>query len=150
MWLWTVKFVAKFISQITLNILTKHFRPIDRIKKSYKQLTQLACTGNCSSWTLQCIVQVVRIMFSVQFFSKTLKLLLQKAYWKGSFKSFCKYAKQSRWWTPQLNGKRSSMTIKNEKNGEKIIISNGKHLHIANIICCKIIHHWILNMGGNR
>ena len=42
MWLWTVKFVAKCILQITLNILTKHFRPIDRIEKSYKQLTQLA------------------------------------------------------------------------------------------------------------
>ena len=47
MWLWTVKFVAKFILQITLNILTKHLRPVDRIKKSYKQLIQLACTGNC-------------------------------------------------------------------------------------------------------
>ena len=42
------------------------------------------------------LVQVVRILSSVQFFSKTLKLLLQKAYWKGSFKSFCKYAKQRR------------------------------------------------------
>ena len=42
------------------------------------------------------LVQVVRILPSVQFFSKTLQLLLQKAYWKGSFKSFCKYAKQRR------------------------------------------------------
>ena len=40
MWIWTVKFVAKFILQITLNILTKNFRPIDRIEKSYKPLTE--------------------------------------------------------------------------------------------------------------
>ena len=39
---------------------------------------------------------LVQVLSSVQFFSKTLKLLLQKAYWKGSFKSFCKYAKQRR------------------------------------------------------
>ena len=30
MWLWTDKFVAKFILQISLNILTKHFQPIIR------------------------------------------------------------------------------------------------------------------------
>ena len=30
MWLWTDKFVAKFILQTSLNILTKHFQPIIR------------------------------------------------------------------------------------------------------------------------
>ena len=37
-----------------------------------------------SSFVPTGLVQVVRILSSVQFFSKTrLKLLLQKAYWKG-------------------------------------------------------------------
>ena len=46
MWPWTDKFVAKCILQITLNTLTKHFWPVDRIKKSYKSVNLTSTTDS--------------------------------------------------------------------------------------------------------